>query len=68
MLLNVLPFSFDVGLNQLSSAITVGAELVILDSWLPGDILHTAASPAASAATSRSVQRSVRPADKSSAC
>lgn len=41
VLLNVLPFSFDVGLNQLLSAITVGAELVVLESWLPRDILGT---------------------------
>ena len=41
VLLNVLPFSFDVGLNQVLSAITVGAELVVLESWLPRDILRT---------------------------
>ncbi|MFT3923464.1 MAG: class I adenylate-forming enzyme family protein [Myxococcales bacterium] len=44
VLLNVLPFSFDVGLNQLLSAITVGAELVVLDSWLPRDILRVSAA------------------------
>lgn len=38
-LLGVLPFSFDVGLNQLCSALVAGAELVLLDSWLPKDIL-----------------------------
>jgi len=39
VLLSILPFSFDVGLNQLLTALTVGAELVLLDSWLPADIL-----------------------------
>lgn len=38
VLLNLLPFSFDVGLNQMMSALLVGAELVLLDSWLPLDI------------------------------
>ncbi len=41
VLLNLLPFSFDVGLNQLISSITIGAELVVLDSWLPNDIRQT---------------------------
>jgi acyl-CoA synthetase (AMP-forming)/AMP-acid ligase II len=40
----LLPFSFDVGLNQLLSAVTIGAELVVLDSWLPHDIRHAVAS------------------------
>ncbi|OQW94230.1 MAG: hypothetical protein BWK79_06975 [Beggiatoa sp. IS2] len=40
MLLNVLPFSFDVGLNQVLSAITVGCTLVLSDSWLPADIFN----------------------------
>jgi acyl-CoA synthetase (AMP-forming)/AMP-acid ligase II len=39
VLLSILPFSFDVGLNQLLSAVSVGCELVILDSWFPRDIL-----------------------------
>jgi len=39
VLLNILPFSFDVGLNQLLSAIHVGCELVLLDSWFPRDIM-----------------------------
>jgi len=39
VLLSILPFSFDVGLNQLMTALAVGAELVVLDSWLPADIL-----------------------------
>jgi acyl-CoA synthetase (AMP-forming)/AMP-acid ligase II len=43
VLLNLLPFSFDVGLNQLMTALTVGAELVLLDSWLPKDILAASA-------------------------
>lgn len=43
MLLNILPFSFDVGLNQLLSTLTIGCSLVLLDSWLPADILHAAA-------------------------
>ena len=37
-LLNLLPFSFDVGNNQLFSALSTGAQLVILNSWLPADI------------------------------
>ncbi len=41
VLLNILPFSFDVGLNQMLSAVLVGAELVVLDSWLPRDILRS---------------------------
>ena len=42
-LLSILPFSFDVGLNQLMTALAVGGELVVLDSWLPADILRAAA-------------------------
>ena len=38
VLLNLLPFSFDVGNNQLFSALATGAQLVILNSWLPADI------------------------------
>jgi acyl-CoA synthetase (AMP-forming)/AMP-acid ligase II len=41
ILLNILPFSFDVGLNQVMSAMFVGCSLVLLNSWLPADILHT---------------------------
>jgi acyl-CoA synthetase (AMP-forming)/AMP-acid ligase II len=41
VLLNILPFSFDVGLNQLMTALAVGGEIVLLDSWLPADILAT---------------------------
>lgn len=38
VLLSILPFSFDVGLNQLMSSLLVGARLVLLDSWLPADV------------------------------
>lgn len=38
-LLNVLPFSFDVGCNQLYSALLSGCTLVLLNSWLPRDIM-----------------------------
>lgn len=40
VLLSVLPFSFDVGLNQLIASLVAGATLVILDSWMPTDILR----------------------------
>jgi acyl-CoA synthetase (AMP-forming)/AMP-acid ligase II len=40
VLLNILPFSFDVGLNQVLSALSVGCSLVLLHSWLPADILN----------------------------
>jgi len=43
VLLNVLPFSFDVGLNQLFTVLHSGCALVMLDSFLPADILKTAA-------------------------
>lgn len=39
ILLGVLPFSFDVGLNQLMSSLTAGCTLVLLGSWLPVDIV-----------------------------
>ena len=39
-ILSVLPFSFDYGLNQLTTAIRVGAALVVQRSQLPGDILR----------------------------
>src|SRR5208337_4415370 len=38
-LLSLLPFSFDVGLNQLLSSVLSGAHLVILNSWFPKDIV-----------------------------
>jgi acyl-CoA synthetase (AMP-forming)/AMP-acid ligase II len=47
VLINVLPFSFDVGLNQLCSSLWVGCTIVLLDSWLPADILNTAEAAAA---------------------
>ena len=40
-LLSLLPFSFDVGLNQFLSCLLSGAHLVILNSWFPKDILTT---------------------------
>ena len=40
VLLNILPLSFDVGLNQVLSSLWAGATLVGLDSWLPADILQ----------------------------
>lgn len=43
ILLNLLPFSFDVGLNQVLSAMHVGCSLVLLRSWLPADILDAVA-------------------------
>lgn len=43
-LLSLLPFSFDVGLNQLMSSLVSGARLVILDSWMPRDILNAVAA------------------------
>lgn len=38
VLLNLLPFSFDVGNNQLFTALAAGAQLTILNSWMPADI------------------------------
>jgi len=38
ILLGLLPFSFDVGLNQLLSAILAGTELVLIHSWMPADV------------------------------
>lgn len=38
VLLNLLPFSFDVGANQLFTALATGAQLTILNSWMPADI------------------------------
>ncbi len=40
-LLSLLPFSFDVGLNQFLSCILSGGHLVILNSWFPKDVLTT---------------------------
>jgi len=44
VLLSLLPFSFDVGLNQLLTALSVGCRIVLLNSWLPADILAASAS------------------------
>lgn len=41
VLLNILPFSFDVGANQLFTAMATGAQLTILNSWMPADIAST---------------------------
>lgn len=40
VLLSILPFSFDVGLTQLLSALRVGCELVVAGSWLPRDLVE----------------------------
>ncbi|WP_448547364.1 acyl-CoA ligase (AMP-forming), exosortase A system-associated [Thalassotalea fusca] len=42
-LLALLPFSFDYGLNQLISAIYIGAHCVLLDYLLPRDIIRAIA-------------------------
>lgn len=39
-ILSVLPFSFDYGLNQLTTALRVGATLVLQRARLPGDLLR----------------------------
>jgi acyl-CoA ligase (AMP-forming) (exosortase A-associated) len=39
-ILSALPFSFDYGLNQLTTSIRVGATLVLQNSRLPGDLLR----------------------------
>jgi acyl-coenzyme A synthetase/AMP-(fatty) acid ligase len=38
-LLSLLPFSFDVGLNQLFSCFLSGGHLILLNSWFPKDIV-----------------------------
>lgn len=38
-ILAALPFSFDYGLNQLTSALRVGATLILQNSRLPGDLM-----------------------------
>lgn len=40
-LLAVLPFSFDYGFSQLSTAFSVGASVVMLDYLLPRDVVRT---------------------------
>lgn len=42
-ILAVLPFSFDYGLNQLSTAFNVGACAVLMDYLLPRDVINTVA-------------------------
>jgi acyl-CoA ligase (AMP-forming) (exosortase A-associated) len=42
-LLAVLPFSFDYGFSQLSTAFHVGASVTLLDYLLPRDVINTAA-------------------------
>jgi acyl-CoA ligase (AMP-forming) (exosortase A-associated) len=39
-ILSILPFSFDYGLNQLTTAMRVGATLILQRSQLPGDIVR----------------------------
>ena len=39
-ILSALPFSFDYGLNQLTTSIRVGATLILQHSRLPGDLLR----------------------------
>ena len=43
VLLNILPFSFDVGCNQLYSSLMAGCSLVLLNSWMPKDIVSAIA-------------------------
>lgn len=38
-LLSMLPFSFDVGCNQLYTSLINGCNLVLLNSWMPKDIV-----------------------------
>ncbi len=40
-ILSVLPFSFDYGLNQLTTALRMGATLVLQHSRMPGDLLRS---------------------------
>jgi acyl-CoA synthetase (AMP-forming)/AMP-acid ligase II len=39
-ILAVLPFSFDYGLSQMTTAFTVGACVVLMDYLLPGDVIR----------------------------
>lgn len=39
VLLSMLPFSFDVGCNQLYTSLINGCNLVLLNSWMPKDIV-----------------------------
>lgn len=40
-LLSILPWSFDVGLSQVLTSWVNGCPLVLLNSWLPADIINT---------------------------
>jgi acyl-coenzyme A synthetase/AMP-(fatty) acid ligase len=40
VLLNLLPFSFDVGLNQILAAVFAGCRTVLMESWMPADIIE----------------------------
>lgn len=40
VLLSILPFSFDVGCNQLYSSLASGCALILLNSWMPKDIVN----------------------------
>ncbi|MBM4197408.1 MAG: acyl-CoA ligase (AMP-forming), exosortase A system-associated [Gammaproteobacteria bacterium] len=42
-ILSVLPFSFDYGFSQLSTAFRVGARVVLLNYLVPGDVVRSAA-------------------------
>ncbi len=39
VLLSILPFSFDVGCNQLYTSLVSGCSLTLLNSWMPKDIV-----------------------------
>ena len=41
VILNILPWSFDVGLNQVLSSVVAGSTLVLSESWMPADLLKT---------------------------
>lgn len=43
-ILAALPFSFDAGFSQLTTAFSVGAAVILLDYLLPKDVLKTAAN------------------------
>jgi len=44
LLLSMLPFSFDVGCNQLYTFLISGCSLVLLNSWMPKDIISAIAT------------------------
>lgn len=50
-ILAVLPFSFDAGFSQLTTAFRVGASVIMLDYLLPKDVLKTALSQEATGIT-----------------